>query len=61
MAHGSTGVLQLWPRAMRHIAVMQYIALERSDELIGSAFFKADAVIHTCIVRQRIDSTHFLH
>ena len=40
----------MWQSIVSHIVVMQQIALERCDELIGSAFFQADAVIHTGVV-----------
>src|SRR5216684_3802745 len=57
---GSTGALQMWQSIVRHMIVMQQIALERRDELFRSAFFQSDAIIYTGVVHQRIDSTKFL-
>src|SRR5216683_6321741 len=58
--NGSAGALQVWQSIMRHVVVMQQITLQRGNELIWTAFFKSDTIIHAGVVNQRIDSTKLL-
>ena len=42
---------------MRHVVVMQQIAFERRDVLLGASMFKADFVVHSGVVDQCIKAS----